>query len=43
MPMFKGEGMSDGPVERYAALGFRKTLDSASTERVRKKPQSYGY
>jgi hypothetical protein len=38
--MLSGEGMVEGPEERYAAFGFWKIEDRVALERVRKKPQS---
>jgi len=35
--------MDDGPVERYAAFGFWKVWGNISADRVKKKPQSYGW
>lgn len=35
--------MTDGPDDRYTAFGFWKVEERMLVERVRKKPQSYGY
>jgi len=40
--MFSGDGIEDGPEARYTAFGFWNTDDSVASDRVTKKPQSYG-